>query len=70
MKEYLLINFGLFFKQTNGVYTATPIAINPRANKYLIEGSFIIGITDKNIATSIVKMGITVGTLYGLGIFG
>lgn len=47
-----------------------PIAMNPKAARYLIDGALIIGITDKNIETSKMKIGMIVGTRYGLGVSG
>lgn len=47
-----------------------PTAMNPRAAKYLIDGSLIIGMMDKKIETSKMKIGMTVGTRYGLGVSG
>lgn len=47
-----------------------PIAMNPKAAKYLIDGAVIIGIKDKNIETIKMKIGINVGTRYGLGVSG
>lgn len=44
--------------------------MNANANKYLIDGFEMIGITDKNIATEMVKIGIKIGTRYGRGTFG
>lgn len=44
--------------------------MNPKAAKYLIDGSVIIGIKDRNIETHKMKIGIIVGTRYGLGVSG
>lgn len=44
---------------------AKPNPINASANRYLIDGFIMIGITDKKTATLMVKMGIIVGTRYG-----
>lgn len=44
--------------------------MNANAAKYLTEGSLIIGITDKKIATNNAKIGMTIGTLYGRGTSG
>lgn len=49
---------------------ATPNPINASANRYLIDGLVMIGVTDKNTDTAMVKIGITVGTLYGRGTSG
>lgn len=40
------------------------------AARYLSDGSVMIGITDRKMATSKVKIGKTIGTLYGRGVFG
>lgn len=47
-----------------------PIAMKPRAAKYLIDGALIIGITDKKSETSKMNIGMIVGTRYGLGVSG
>lgn len=44
--------------------------MKPRAAKYLMDGSDMIGIIDRKTATPSVKIGTTNGTLYGRGVFG
>ncbi len=47
-----------------------PIAMNPKAAKYFIDGALIIGIKDKNMETNKMKIGMIVGTRYGRGMSG
>lgn len=47
-----------------------PLTINANAAKYFIDGSLIIGVTDKKIATKRAKIGMIIGTLYGRGMSG
>lgn len=47
----------------NGMYTATPDNINPNADRYLISGSEIIGVSTKKTETINVTMGRMIGTL-------